>query len=112
MSEQLSTATLAPQTAPAPDLTPELAAAAAELARAVQDLITEDATPVDNLYAEKQQRLLTETLNSSWPGPGAGRPFLVAANVGLFSVPKNPGLAPDVMLSLDVKPPGNILAKD
>jgi hypothetical protein len=31
-------------------------------------LITEDDTPVDKLFSEKQQRLLTEPLYSSWPG--------------------------------------------
>ena len=32
---------------------------------AIQLLITEDETPVDNLPSEKQQRLLTEPLYSS-----------------------------------------------
>ena len=48
----------------------------------IQHLVTEDDTPVDNMPSEKQQRLLTEPLYSSWAGPGAGRPFLAAANVG------------------------------
>jgi Uma2 family endonuclease len=69
----------------------------------VQGLITEDETPVDNLPSEKQQRLLTEPLYSSWPGPGAGRPFLVAANVGLFAQVRNPAIVPDVFVSLDVE---------
>lgn len=65
-------------------------------------LITEDETPVDNLASEKHQRILTEPLYSSWAGPGPGRPFLVMANVGLFVVPRNPAIVPDVLLSLDV----------
>ncbi|QLE39622.1 hypothetical protein FD723_03370 [Nostoc sp. C052] len=31
-------------------------------------LVTEDDEPLDNLPSEKQQRLLTETLYSSWNG--------------------------------------------
>jgi len=68
-------------------------------------LITEDDTPVENFLSEKNQRLLTEPLYSSWVGPGPGRTFLVAANVGLFFVLRNPALVPDVMLSLDVTAP-------
>lgn len=68
-------------------------------------LVTEDDTPMDNFPSEKNQRLLTEPLYSSWAGPGHGRTFLVAANVGLFSVPRNPALVPDVLLSLDVTVP-------
>lgn len=75
----------------------------------VNDLITEDDAPVDNLFSEKQQRLLTEVLYSSWPGPaGDGetterRVFLAAANVGLFPSVHQPPLVPDVFLSLDVE---------
>ena len=71
----------------------------------VPDLTTEDETPVDNLPSEKQQRLLTEPLFSSWTGPGQGRPFLAAANVGLFWIPRDPAIVPDVLLSLDVTVP-------
>ncbi len=71
-------------------------------------LITEDETPVDSLLSEKHFRLLTEPLYSSWAGPGAGRPFLVLANVGLFPVPRNPAIVPDVMLSLDVTGPDDM----
>jgi Uma2 family endonuclease len=63
---------------------------------------TEDDTPVDNLFSECQQHLLVESLKSSWAGPGEGRPFLVAANVGVFSSVKKPPVVPDVFLSLDV----------
>ncbi len=68
-------------------------------------LITEDDEPADNLFSEKQQRLLTESLYTSWPGPGANRPFLATANVGLFMVNQNPAIVPDVLLSLDVTMP-------
>jgi len=71
----------------------------------VDDLVTEDDTPVDNIFSEKQQRLLTESLYSSWAGPGEGRPFLALANVGLFYAVREPPLVPDVMLSLDVRGP-------
>jgi Uma2 family endonuclease len=69
----------------------------------IQSLITEDDTPVDNLPSEKQQRLLTEPLYSSWTEAGAERPFLAAANVGIFSVARNPAIVPDMFLSLDVQ---------
>jgi Uma2 family endonuclease len=77
---------------PAIDMTPD-----------IQSLITEDETPVDNLPSEKQQRLLTEPLYSSWAGPGAGRTFLAAANVGVFAQVRNPAIVPDMFLSLDVE---------
>src|SRR5690348_8163846 len=71
-------------------------------------LITEDDTPVETMLPEQHYRLLTEPLNSSWAGPGQGRPFLVSANVGLFPVPHNPAIVPDVMLSLDVTAPEDL----
>jgi Uma2 family endonuclease len=58
---------------------------------------------VDKLPSEKQQRLLTEPLYSSWTEAGAGRPFLAAANVGIFSVARNPAIVPDMFLSLDAQ---------
>ena len=68
----------------------------------IRGLITEDDEPVDNFLSEKQQRLLTEPLYSSWAGPGEGRNFLAAANVGIFHLARNPAIVPDVFLSLDV----------
>jgi len=68
-------------------------------------LITEDDTPVDNLFSEKQQRLLTRSLYSSWAGPGEERPFLAAANVGVYFSVRRPAIVPDVFLSLDVQMP-------
>jgi len=70
---------------------------------AIEHLITEDETPVDNLPSEKQQRLLTEPLYSAWAGPGEGRAFLAAANVGIFAQVRNPAIVPDMFLSLDVE---------
>jgi len=80
-----------------------MADTAIDLAPEIQNLVTEDDTPVDNMPSEKHQRLLTEALYSSWDGPGAGRPFLAAANVGVFPLARNPAIVPDVFLSLDVE---------
>jgi len=80
-----------------------MADTAIDLAPGIQSLVTEDDTPVDNMPSEKHQRLLTEALYSSWDGPGAGRPFLAAANVGVFPLARNPAIVPDVFLSLDVE---------
>ncbi len=60
----------------------------------VKDIVIQDDTPVDNIYVEKQQRLLTEPLYTSWRGPGRRKPFLALANVGLFFNPKDPPLVP------------------
>ncbi len=68
----------------------------------LEQLVTEDDTPVDNFYSAKHQRLLVETLQSSWRGPGGHRRFLVDANVGIFTSLRKPPLVPDVFLSLDV----------
>jgi Uma2 family endonuclease len=83
----------------------------------VSHLITEDDTPVDNLFSAKQQRLLVEPLYSSWQPPQedpehALRPFLADANVGVFSMPRNPALVPDVFLSLDVEVAEDWYAKE
>jgi Uma2 family endonuclease len=69
----------------------------------VDRLVTEDDTPVDNLFSEKQQRLLVEPLYSSWLGGPAGRDFLAAANVALYSAVREPPIVPDMFLSMDVR---------
>ncbi len=48
----------------------------------IRHIVTEDDAPVDNMFSEKQQRLLVEPLYSSW---GIDRRFIAAANVGIFS---------------------------
>jgi Uma2 family endonuclease len=77
----------------------------------IEFLVTEDDEPVDSIFAEKQQRLLTESLYASWPGPGDGRPFLALANVGLFYNINHPPFVPDAFLSLDVRLPEDIFSK-
>lgn len=78
----------------------------------ISHIVTEDDTPVDNLYSEKQMRLLVEALFTSWAGPGDGRPFVAMANVGLFYGLHEPPLVPDVLLSLDVAFPEDIWVKN
>lgn len=77
----------------------------------IDNLITEDDTPVDNLFSAKQQRLLVEPLYSSWAGPGEGRPFLTDSNVGVFYSVREPPLVPDAFLSLDVQAPADLWPK-
>ena len=79
---------------------------------AIENLVTEDDTPVDNLFSERQRRLLARALRVSWQGPGDGRPFMVAADVGVFRTPGEPPLVPDVFLSLDVVRPEDIWSKE
>jgi len=71
-------------------------------------LVTEDDAPLDSVYQEKQQRLLTGPLHDSWPGPpdgeGGHRPFVAMANVGLFHL-EEPAIVPDMLLGLDVELP-------
>ncbi|MCP4697458.1 MAG: Uma2 family endonuclease [Gammaproteobacteria bacterium] len=73
-----------------------------------EDFVTEDDTPADCLFSEKQQRLLTGTLYTSWK---PGKPFAAMSNVGLFFSVKQPPLVPDMMLSLNVEMPENIWKK-
>ena len=76
-----------------------------EFERAVAQLVTEDDTPVDNLFSEKQRQLLTGPLYHSWKGGAERRRFMALADVGVFRSVEEPPLAPDAFLSLDVTPP-------
>ena len=67
----------------------------------VSQLITEDDTPVDNLFSEKQHRLLTESLHVSWK---PGFPFVAMTNVGVFVSPNRPPIVPDVLVTTHVEP--------
>lgn len=79
-----------------------------DIAPSVEHLVTEDDTPVDNMFSEKQQRLLTEPLYSSWHSPV---PFLALANVGLFHAIRLPPYVPDMLLSLNAQAPANLFPK-
>lgn len=76
----------------------------------ISHLVTEDDTPLDNIFSEKQQRLLTETLYTSWK-PAATVPFVALANVGLFYAVDESAVVPDVMVSLDVALPEELWEK-
>ncbi|MCL1473850.1 Uma2 family endonuclease [Argonema antarcticum] len=67
----------------------------------ISGLVLEDDTPLDSFINEKQQRLLT-TVFYSGADTGITVPFIAAANVGLFSSVRQPGIAPDVFLSLNI----------
>ena len=74
----------------------------------ISHLITEDDTPVDNIFSERQQRLLVDTLYSSWR---PSQPFVAMANVGLFGSVHRQAIVPDALLSLDVHLPRDFWAK-
>jgi Uma2 family endonuclease len=74
----------------------------------IEDLITEDDTPVDNIFSAKQQRLLVDTLYNSW---SSLVPFFADANVGVFSSVYETPLVPDVFVSLNVQPKEDVWAK-
>lgn len=78
----------------------------------VSHLVTEDDTPVDNLFSERQMALLRETLYTSWAGPGEERPFVAMANVAIYATNFTPPLVPDLLLSLDVTLPEEPLLKE
>ncbi len=75
------------------------------------NIITEDDAPVDNLFSERQQRLLADSLYTSWDAAGAHRPFLAMTNVGLFFALSTPPYVPDVLVSLDVRLPDDPFPK-
>ena len=75
-------------------------------------IVTEDDTPVENIFSERQAQLLSDPLHASWSGPGPGRSFQCMANVGLFFAVKQPPLVPDFLLSLDVKMPDDVWPKE
>lgn len=66
----------------------------------VSHIITEDDEPVDNLFSEKQQRLSVQSL---YANDVVSKPFVAAANVGVFQHPMEPPIVPDVFLSLNVR---------
>jgi Uma2 family endonuclease len=75
----------------------------------ISHISTEDDEPVDNLPSEKHQRLLVEPLYTSTL---LRRPFLAAANVGIFGGLRQPPIVPDMFLSLDVQVADDWWAKE
>lgn len=76
----------------------------------IDHLITEDDAPLD-LFVSKQHHLLIEPLYASWANANNGRKFLACANVGVFSVARNPAIVPNVFVSFDVELPQDLHAK-
>ena len=74
----------------------------------IDHIQTEDGAPVDNVFSEKQMRLLTESLHSSWK---PDFPFVAFANVGLFYGVNIAPLVPAVLLSLNVRLPEDLRPK-
>jgi len=77
----------------------------------ISHIITEADRPLVNIFSERQMRLLTNSLYASWSGPGEERPFVAMANVGLFFAPHEDPVVPDVLVSLDVRPPADVWPK-
>jgi Uma2 family endonuclease len=75
----------------------------------ISHIITEDDQPVDNIFSEKQQRLLAESLNSAWR---PDTPFVAFSNVGIFYALYKPPIVPDMFLSLNVELPPDIWKKE
>ncbi len=88
-----------------PEILPEMLK---DVAPDISHIVTEDDTPVDNLFSEKQQRLLAGSLNCCW---NPGRPFVAAANVGVFYSLHEPPIVPDMFLSMDVTLPDDLWKK-
>lgn len=82
------------------------------LAPDVSHLITEDDTPVDNIFSERQMALLRETLYTSWAGPGEDRTFVAMGNVAIYTTNFTPPLVPDFLVSLDVTIPDDPMLKE
>lgn len=101
-----------PLAPPVPDVVAPYAGLPPECLPNYDLIITEDDTPVDNLFSERQAKLLSEAIYSSWAGPGDGRPFVAMTNVGLFRASKQPPVVPDLLLSLDVTLPDDPWPKE
>ena len=69
----------------------------------IEDVITEDETPVDSPFSAKQQRLPVDVLTNSLERPLGERKFWADANVGLYSPHLKKVIVPDVFVSLDVE---------
>jgi len=77
----------------------------------IENIVTEDDEQVDNLFSEKEQRLLAHNLYCSWTPPPSEeapeekRKFLADSNIGIYRTPYDKPVAPDMFLTLDVETP-------
>ncbi len=88
----------------------------------LDDVVTEDGKPLENIFVERQQRLLVDPLEVSWevpalpPGNATGGEApgtsLVLANVGVFFQAGESPLVPDVMVSLGVRAGEDLTRKE
>jgi Uma2 family endonuclease len=78
----------------------------------VSNLVTEDDTPVDSIFSERQMDLLKECLYTGWAGPGDGRSYIAMSNVAFYFALRQPPLVPDVLVSLDVQAPEDVWMKE
>jgi len=66
------------------------------------NFVTEDDTPVDNLFSEKQQRLLIDPLRANeW----TDKRFMACANVAIYHPSRQYPVVPDMFISFDAKVP-------
>jgi Uma2 family endonuclease len=80
----------------------------AEVEAHMETLVTEDDTPVDNIFSDYQQRLLIESLRSTWQPVdenGTPRKYLALSDVAIYYGLRQKPVVPDVLLSLDVEAP-------
>lgn len=82
-----------------------------ELLPDITNLVIQDDTPVESLYAEKLMRFLVTSLNAGWLMLYPHRKLLAMANVGLFHSTEKPPVVPDVMVSLDLDVPVDLRFK-
>jgi hypothetical protein len=89
-------------TMPPPTPAPKLFLAPEDIPN-IDNLVIEDGRPVDNIFSERQMRLLVEPLYTSWVKPEDVQSVVALANVGMFFAMGEPPLVPDVLLSLNVR---------
>jgi Uma2 family endonuclease len=75
-------------------------------------LVTQDDTPLDSVYQERQQKILTDVLYASWAGRAPDEPWWAASNVGVFYRRKSPAIVPDAFVAVGVSGPADITVKE
>jgi Uma2 family endonuclease len=75
-----------------------------------ENVITEDDTPVDNIFSEKQLRLSIDSLQNAvidW----TDRDFMACTNVAIYNEGEKTPIVPDMFLAMDVKQPSTWFEK-